>query len=152
MKRARIAAIGMLVGAAATATAVAKPTAKAKAKDAPRWETLPAPPAMPAADATGDVAHDDVEIHYAVFGKGDAVVLLHGGLGNGAHWANQVAALAPAHRVIVIDSRGQGRSTLAKGRGTRAASPAARASRTSLSPRASRKPGGWYFRPAMMAP
>ena len=78
-----------------------------------RWETLPTPPAMPAADATGDVTSGDATIHYAIYGDAKAapVVLLHGGLGNGAHWGFQVAALVPAHRVIVIDARGQGRST-----------------------------------------
>jgi len=51
-----------------------------------------------------------------VFGEagGDPVILLHGGLGNGAHWANQVRALDGAHRVILVDSRGQGRSSASK--------------------------------------
>ena len=64
----------------------------------------------------GDVPSGDARIHYASYGKGDAVVLLHGGLGNGAYMVFQLQALAPAHHVIVIDSRGQGRST----RGTHA--------------------------------
>ena len=38
-------------------------------------------------------------------------VLLHGGLANSDYWGNQVAALAPHHRVILVDSRGHGRST-----------------------------------------
>jgi pimeloyl-ACP methyl ester carboxylesterase len=38
--------------------------------------------------------------------------LLHGGLGNADHFAFQVPALVENHRVIAIDSRGQGRSTL----------------------------------------
>jgi pimeloyl-ACP methyl ester carboxylesterase len=76
-----------------------------------RWEILPTLPAMPAPDATGDVASDDARIHYASYGKGDTVVLLHGGLGNGDYMVFQLQALAPAHHVIVIDSRGHGRST-----------------------------------------
>jgi pimeloyl-ACP methyl ester carboxylesterase len=57
-------------------------------------------------------------IYYASYGKpsGPAVILLHGGLGNGEHFAHQVPALADRFRVIAIDSRGQGRSTLAKGK------------------------------------
>jgi pimeloyl-ACP methyl ester carboxylesterase len=76
-----------------------------------RWQILPTLPAMPAADASGDVPSGDARIHYASYGKGDAVVLLHGGLGNGDYMVFQQQALAPAHHVIVIDMRGQGRST-----------------------------------------
>ncbi|HEY0250635.1 MAG TPA: alpha/beta hydrolase, partial [Kofleriaceae bacterium] len=82
------------------------------AADKPRWETVSMPPAMPAASATGMVEVDGAQIYYARYGAGDPVVLLHGGLGNGDHWANQVPTLTDAkHEVIIIDSRGQGRST-----------------------------------------
>ena len=53
----------------------------------------------------------DAEIHYSTYGSGKPVLLLHGGLGNIEHWGNQIPALARAHRVIAIDSRGHGRST-----------------------------------------
>ena len=82
-----------------------------------RWETLPLPPAMPAATATGFVDVDNAKIFYATYGKpnGTPVVLLHGGLGNGDHFGFQLPVLLDAkHHVIAIDSRGQGRSTLAK--------------------------------------
>jgi pimeloyl-ACP methyl ester carboxylesterase len=39
------------------------------------------------------------------------VILLHGGLANGDYWGSQIQALAPHHTVIVMDSRGHGRST-----------------------------------------
>jgi len=39
------------------------------------------------------------------------VILLHGGLANSDYWGHQVKALAPHHRVIVMDSRGHGRTT-----------------------------------------
>jgi pimeloyl-ACP methyl ester carboxylesterase len=96
---------------AAAATAFAR-TAKAK------WQTLPLPPAMPSPSAHGFCSVDDVHIYYAVFGDGDPVILLHGGLGNGDHWANQVPALVAHHRVIAIDSRGQGRSTRSRAAAT----------------------------------
>jgi len=79
-----------------------------------RWMTLPMPPAMPAAATSGHVDVGGAKIYYATYGKGDPVVLLHGGLGNSDHWAFQVPALAKHYRVIVIDSRNQGRSTFAK--------------------------------------
>jgi pimeloyl-ACP methyl ester carboxylesterase len=39
------------------------------------------------------------------------VILLHGGLANANYWDHQVPVLARTHRVIVMDSRGHGRST-----------------------------------------
>jgi pimeloyl-ACP methyl ester carboxylesterase len=41
------------------------------------------------------------------------VILLHGGLGNSNYWGLQIPALAPHFEVIVVDSRGHGRSTRA---------------------------------------
>jgi pimeloyl-ACP methyl ester carboxylesterase len=79
-----------------------------------RWQTLPLPPAMPKAVDSGFVESDGANIYYATYGKGDPVILLHGGMGNGDHWAFQVPALAAANQVIVIDSRGQGRSSRPK--------------------------------------
>ena len=48
---------------------------------------------------------------YAVFGHGSPVILLHGGLANSNYWGLQIPALAPHFEVIVVDSRGHGRST-----------------------------------------
>ncbi|MCA9863762.1 MAG: alpha/beta fold hydrolase, partial [Thermomicrobiales bacterium] len=50
------------------------------------------------------------EIAYAVTGAGDPVVLVHGGDANSEHWAFQVQALASQYQVILLDSRGHGRS------------------------------------------
>jgi pimeloyl-ACP methyl ester carboxylesterase len=86
----------------------------AEAKKLPRWQTLPLPPAMPKATDSGFVEAGGAQIYWARFGKGDPVILLHGGMGNGDHWANQVPALAEKLSVIAIDSRGQGRSTRSK--------------------------------------
>jgi pimeloyl-ACP methyl ester carboxylesterase len=77
----------------------------------PRWQTLPLPPAMPRADSEGIAEIAGAKIFYAVYGKGDPVVLLHGGLGNSAHFSLQLPALVDKFQVIAIDSRGQGRST-----------------------------------------
>ncbi len=98
----------VLLLAAWCAVAVAAP------KDKPRWQTLPLPPAMPDAASAGMVDVGGPQIYYATYGKGEPVILLHGGLGNSDHWAFQVPALAQKFQVIVIDSRGQGRSTRTK--------------------------------------
>ncbi len=79
---------------------------------AARWETLPLPPSMPAATTTGFVDVPGAKIYYATYGKGDPVVLLHGGLGNSDHWGFQLPELAAKYQVIAIDSRNQGRSTM----------------------------------------
>jgi pimeloyl-ACP methyl ester carboxylesterase len=100
--RASIVPIACIVLAAAAAAG--KP---ARAK----WETLPLPPSMPKPSARDFCAVDGARIYYATFGAGAPVILLHGGLGNADHWANQIPALVDHHQVIVIDSRGQGRST-----------------------------------------
>jgi pimeloyl-ACP methyl ester carboxylesterase len=50
-------------------------------------------------------------MYHAVYGAGDPVLLLHGGLNHADIWAGQVAELRKTHKVIVADSRGHGRST-----------------------------------------
>jgi pimeloyl-ACP methyl ester carboxylesterase len=68
--------------------------------------------ARSAPDARGRVEHAGARIWYAMCGSGPPVILLHGALGSSEDWANQVPALmARGYRVILIDSRGQGRST-----------------------------------------
>ncbi len=83
----------------------------ARAGARPRWETLPLPPALPAPADRGSVDVDGARIAYAIYGKGEPVVLLHGGLGNSGHFGFQLPALVDRFQVIAIDSRGQGRST-----------------------------------------
>ncbi|ARP67849.1 alpha/beta hydrolase [Mesorhizobium sp. WSM1497] len=76
-----------------------------------RWQTLPEPAAMPKPDQSGYAPVNGIQMYYAVFGAGDPVLLIHGGLGHGDIWASQVATLSKTHKVIVADSRGHGRST-----------------------------------------
>jgi pimeloyl-ACP methyl ester carboxylesterase len=69
-------------------------------------------PALPIPTEQGHVAHDGAKIWYATYGAGTPVILLHGGLGHSGNWGHQVPALlAAGRRVILIDSRGHGRST-----------------------------------------
>jgi pimeloyl-ACP methyl ester carboxylesterase len=76
-----------------------------------RWETLPPTPAPIAADRGGQVQVNGISIHYAISGHGSPVIFLHGGLANIDYWGNQVPAIAAHHAVILMDSRGHGRST-----------------------------------------
>ncbi|MER8446929.1 alpha/beta hydrolase [Mesorhizobium sp. M1066] len=76
-----------------------------------RWQTLPEPAAMPKPDQSAYAPLNGIQMYYAVFGAGDPVLLIHGGLGHADIWASQVATLSKTHKVIVADSRGHGRST-----------------------------------------
>jgi pimeloyl-ACP methyl ester carboxylesterase len=75
-----------------------------------RWEVLPPTPAQIPSECSGQANADGISIHYAVYGQGSPVILLHGGLANTDYWGNQIKALAAHHTVIVMDSRGHGRS------------------------------------------
>ena len=79
--------------------------------DLEHFERDGAPP-LPSTATKGHVENDGARIWYAVHGTGPAVILLHGGLGNAGNWGKQVPALVATGRtVVVIDSRGHGRST-----------------------------------------
>jgi pimeloyl-ACP methyl ester carboxylesterase len=70
------------------------------------------PVPLPPTKEESFVENDGAHIWYAAYGSGPAVILLHGGLGNSGNWGYQVPALVGSgYRVIVIDSRGHGRST-----------------------------------------
>ena len=73
--------------------------------------TLAPTPTLPKPAESGYAPVNGIRIWYAEFGKGKPVILLHGGLGNSSYWGNQVPVLARRYHVIVMDSRGHGRST-----------------------------------------
>ena len=78
---------------------------------AQQWTQLPPTPELPKPEHSGMAAVNGIRIWYAVFGHGEPVILVHGALGNSNYWGLQVPALARHYKVIVLDSRGQGRTT-----------------------------------------
>jgi pimeloyl-ACP methyl ester carboxylesterase len=92
---------GLVVLLGISATALAEP----------QWEKLPPTPTLPKAEQSGYAPVNGIKIWYAEFGQGEPVILLHGGLANSNYWGDQVPVLAKHYRVIVMDSRGHGRST-----------------------------------------
>lgn len=80
----------------------------------PLWQTLPAEPPMPATDQSGLAPVNDIKMYYAIFNKNgkDPVILLHGGFVSSDVWSFEVPLLLKTHQVIIIDSRGHGRSTM----------------------------------------
>ena len=81
------------------------------ARAEPQWLNLPPTPGLPSAAQSGYAEINGVKIWYAVFGHGQPVLLLHGGLANSNYWGNLVPALSNNYQVVVMDSRGHGRSS-----------------------------------------
>jgi pimeloyl-ACP methyl ester carboxylesterase len=78
---------------------------------AERWKMLPPTPAPIATSRTGQAHVNGISIHYAMYGHGSPVIFLHGGLSNADYWGHQVPPVAARHTVVLMDSRGHGRST-----------------------------------------
>lgn len=75
------------------------------------WQRLPPTPAPIPTHRSGQAAINGISLHYAIYGSGPPVIFLHGGLANMDYWGRQVPAVAAHHTVILMDSRGHGRST-----------------------------------------
>ncbi|MDZ5453920.1 alpha/beta hydrolase [Labrys sp. ZIDIC5] len=79
--------------------------------DLSHFHAYGAPP-LPPADVEGWLEHDGARIWHTSYGDGPPVVLLHGGLGHAGNWGYQLQDLrAAGYRVVLVDSRGHGRST-----------------------------------------
>lgn len=90
--------------------ALAGATLRSRADATERWQTLPATPApIEGRSARTDV--NGVSLFHVELGEGSPVVFLHGGLANSDYFGLQAPEVAHRHRVILVDSRGHGRST-----------------------------------------
>lgn len=70
-------------------------------------------PALPPLAQQDVATNAGARIWFGTIGSGTPVILLHGGLSSSRGWGAQVPALVAAgHRVILIDNRGHGRSSL----------------------------------------
>ena len=80
---------------------------------AEKWQVFTPPPPMPVADESGLADVNGIRMYYAIYGKGrgNPILLVHGGMGTGDVWGFEVPRLSEHHEVIVADSRGHGRST-----------------------------------------
>jgi pimeloyl-ACP methyl ester carboxylesterase len=101
-----------MLNAWVAALLAAAPTASSS-QPVPRWATLADAPASPSPDATGFVTSAGASLYYATFNPNgrSPVILLHGGLGSSRSWGFEIPLLARRHEVIVVDSRGHGRSS-----------------------------------------
>src|SRR5437762_11319640 len=80
----------------------------------PLWKTLPDAPPMPQAEESGLATVNDIKMYYAIFNKDgkEPVILLHGGFASSDEWGFEVPLLSKTHKVIVVDSRGHGRTSM----------------------------------------
>jgi pimeloyl-ACP methyl ester carboxylesterase len=95
-----LAAVALCAPVPATHAAGAAPTASKPAAAGPR-------PAK-----TGHITANGVSYYYALYGKGEPVLLLHGGLGEIEMFGPNLASLASSRTVIGVDLQGHGRSSL----------------------------------------
>ncbi len=105
------AALFLGLGALTTiATAQTSPAAAAPSTPRP-WEVLPATAQPLPGGKHGYAAVNGIKLYYSEYGSGSPIFLLHGGPANQNYLSRQVAALMDKHRVILVDTRGHGRST-----------------------------------------
>ncbi|WP_051960825.1 alpha/beta fold hydrolase [Devosia riboflavina] len=85
---------------AATAFVFANPSIRAQEADM----SLPTP------SQSGYAPVNGIDLAYAVFGEGEPLVLLHGGLQNMNDFGPTLTALAKGHQVIAVDFQAHGRT------------------------------------------
>ena len=78
------------------------------------WLRLPATPQLPSSPQGQYLQRNGFKIWYTTYGQNDGapVLFLHGGFANSNYWGHQANELKSKYLCIMMDSRGQGRSTL----------------------------------------
>ncbi len=89
------------------AAAIAAPTLSRAAQDETTKQTDVPTPAR-----SGHVAVNGVNYYYAIYGSGEPLLLLHGGLGQIEMFGPNLTRLAQTRRVIGVDLQGHGRTPL----------------------------------------
>jgi pimeloyl-ACP methyl ester carboxylesterase len=92
---------------AAIAASFAAPTVTQAVQEKPTVQS-----AMPKPTKSGHAAVNGVNYYYAVYGTGEPLLLLHGGLGQIEMFGPNLTQLAQSRQVIGIDLQGHGRTSL----------------------------------------
>lgn len=94
------------------ASATSEKLSQAPSKSLQPWQIIPPTPALPKPKHSGYASVNHIKIWYAEYGQGSPVILLHGGLVNSNYWGKLISVLEKQYHVIVMDSRGHGRSSI----------------------------------------
>lgn len=81
-----------------------------------KWQSLPATPSLPANGRSSLAELNKTKIFFTQFGDGDPLLFLHGGLANSTYWGHQIEAFRDKYSVLVMDTRGHGRSPVTSSR------------------------------------
>ena len=92
---------------ATVAASFAAPTIVHAAQEKPTMQT-----ATPRPTKSGHAAVNGVNYYYAVYGTGEPLLLLHGGLGQIEMFGPNLTKLAQSRQVIGVDLHGHGRTPL----------------------------------------
>src|SRR6267142_1400706 len=92
---------------ATVAAGFAAPTIVQAAQEKPTMQT-----ATPKPTKSGHAAVNGVNYYYAVYGAGEPLLLLHGGLGQIEMFGPNLTKLAQSRQVIGVDLQGHGRTSL----------------------------------------
>ena len=92
---------------ATVAVTCATPTIVQAAQEKPAVQT-----AIPAPTKSGHAAVNGVNYHYALYGKGEPLLLLHGGMFHTEMFGPNLTKLAQSRQVIGVDLQGHGRTPL----------------------------------------
>lgn len=75
-----------------------------------KWQSIRQSP-MPAPRASGYASVNGIAMYYAIFGRGEPILLIPIGIAPSEMWAGVIPLLSQHHEVIAADTRGHGRST-----------------------------------------
>jgi pimeloyl-ACP methyl ester carboxylesterase len=93
--------------AASFAASITLPTIAQAAQEKPAAQA-----ALPKPSKTGHAAVNGLNYYYAIYGKGEPLLLIHGGLGQIEMFGPNLTKLAKSRQVIGIDLQGHGRTSL----------------------------------------
>jgi pimeloyl-ACP methyl ester carboxylesterase len=102
----------LIAMSAAVAASVAVLTINQPAQEKPTVETGTVETGIPKPTKTGHAEVNGIKYYYAIYGSGEPLLLLHGGLGQIEMFGPNLARLAQNRQVIGVDLHGHGRTEL----------------------------------------